>query len=126
MRIQVRGKRIVCIDRRYSINLKYSVDKTVASFSKFETTIPDRVKNLLTPLEHADLLIFMGNRRVELHQIMLQEGASNIADQLKVAKQAIESGISISADQAAGVYAGLDALAETLKAVGFQRPASSL
>ncbi|WP_408601849.1 hypothetical protein [Pseudomonas sp. PLMAX] len=124
MRIQVRGKRIVCIDRRYSINLQHAVEKTVASFSKFETTIPDRVKNLLTPLEYADLIIFMGNRRVELHQAMLQDTARSIADQLKVAKQAIESGIVISADQASGMYAGLDALAATLSAAGFQRPAS--
>lgn len=122
MKIKVRGKRIVCIDSRYSLKLKtVQVDKTIASFSKFETTIPDRVKSLLTPLEYADLLVFMGNRRVELHQIMLQESADSIANHLNVAKQAIDSGIKISAEQAAKMYAGLDALAATLRTAGFQR-----
>lgn len=121
MKIKVRGKRIVCTDRKFSTKFQTNVEKTVASFSKFETTIPDRVKNLLTPLEYADLLIFMADRRIELQQNMLQEGASSIADQLKIAKQAIESGIVISAEQAAKTYAGLDAMAATLRAAGFQR-----
>lgn len=127
MKIKVRGKSIVCIDSRYSIKLKtMQVDKTIASFSKFETTIPDRVKSLLTPVEYADLLVFMGKRRVELHQIMLQESADSISNHLNVAKQAIEGGVVISAEQAEEIHAGLDALVATLTAAGFPRPVSSI
>lgn len=108
------------------MNLRATVEKTVASFSKFDTTIPDRVKSLLTPLEYAELVVFMSNRRVELHQLMLEEGASSIADRLGVAKQAIESGIVISAEQAQEIYAGVDALVATLAAAGFPRPVASL
>lgn len=65
----------------------------------------------------------MEKRKVELHQLMLQESVMSIADQLKVTKQAIDSGIMISPDQAATLFAGLDSFDASLQSAGFQRPA---
>lgn len=122
MQIRVRGNRILCIKTKYSDEHKRTFGKTVASFDKYETTVPDDVRRQLEKEDVDQLQKWLDDRAEKERVDFLSGRLTNASQSLSwmieaLSDDRIKSGLS--SEQAAAVFEQIKELRKALKRAGY-------
>jgi len=129
MRFKETTKKILCIRTTYNPDKGRGEDKTVASIWRFAESVTDEVREQLTADELVQLENYLKSKNDNMafykQQFALQ---SRIVEEIKDGLKGLENPEirgSVTPDQAAEIWAGLDAMRRAMRRAGFDRPAKT-
>ena len=122
MQIRERGNRILCIKTKYSDEHKRTFGRTVASFDKYETTVPDDVRRQLKKEDVDQLQKWLDDRAEKEHVDFLERSLILAPRSLgwmieALGDDRVKSGLS--SEQAAAVFDQIKELRKALKRAGY-------
>ena len=123
MQMKESAKKILCIRNIYSPEKGRGIASTVASIDKYTSSTADlsALAPDLTPEELEQLKTYLINKENDLRETVGRVAARQIETQLEEANTAINNGFVINEDKATAIYQQMDALAKTLKSLGYKK-----
>jgi len=123
MQIRIQANRIQCIRSEYDPEIKRSRQKVVGSFSRWLTTVPADLIELLDDTEKAELAEFMEAHTAKLDASAAEFAIRHLPVDLRKATEAIagDDG-SQTAEHAANIWEAIAELEAALRAKGFKKP----
>lgn len=125
MQFRIQGKKLQCIRSTYDPASKRSHQKVVAALSRWADKYSSDEVAELTPAELAELDAYLAKKNAELHQARLSHSvwtASRADGELAKLAEAVGAVESLTAEQAAAIWAGLAAVGKALKKAGHPKP----
>ena len=123
MQMKESAKKILCIRNIYSPEKGRGIASTVASIDKYTSSTADlsALAPDLTPEELEQLKTYLINKENDLRETVGRVAARQIETQLEEANTAINNGFVSNEDKATAIYQQMDALAKTLKSLGYKK-----
>lgn len=123
MQIRERGKKVVCIKTEYVPEKKRTYGRTVASQSKYMSTVSYEVCQQLNKEEVDELQKWLDDRQERQNVSSLQVSLSFVVDYTAEAAEALETGAAdLSDEQADKLWQDMARLQKALKKAGHPRP----
>ncbi len=125
MQFREQGKKIQCIRSTYDPATKRSHQAVIASFDRWADKLPSDELEGLTDAERQELAGWFASHRAQkigrLNAYKARTGGETLTD----LADAIRSAGTLTDEQAAALWCGLDAVAKALKKAGHPRPKRS-
>lgn len=122
MMFREKGKKILCMRSEYVPDIKRTKAVTVASLDRWQSTVPDEVRQHLTEGEVASLQDWLSKRTDKKTYDRRKYDLSTVARDVRYATEALaidDLRQQMTADRAAEIYAAMDGLKKALRKAGF-------